>query len=128
MIQNEVYVFLWSILVGTVLALIFDFFRLMRRKGKTRNLVVYIQDIIYWLIVAVIIIISAFVTNDGELRGFMFVGYIIGAIFYLFLFSKFFLKIFGTILDFIENIGKNCSDFVKKIVGKINFKKKNVKV
>ena len=128
MIQNEVYVFLWSIIVGSILALIFDFFRLMRRKGNTKNLVVYIQDIIYWLIVAIIIIISAFITNDGELRGFMFIGYIIGAIFYLFLFSKFFLRIFGTILDFVENIGENCNDFVKKIVSRLKFKKKNVKV
>lgn len=128
MIENQVYVFFASILVGVVLALIFDFFRLMRRKGKTKNLVVYIQDIIYWLIVAFIIIISAFVTNDGELRGFMFVGYIIGAIFYLFLFSKLFLKIFGTILDFIEKCCGVCCDFMNKIVCKMKIKKKNVKI
>lgn len=126
MIANQVYVFFWSILVGVVLALIFDFFRISRRKGTTKNFVVYIQDVLYWIIVAIIIIISAFVTNDGELRGYMFIGYAIGAIFYLILFSKLFIKIIGGILDFIENIINKLVEQVVKVRDKMNFKKKNV--
>ena len=126
MIANQVYVFFWSILVGVVLALIFDFFRISRRKGTTKNFVVYMQDVLYWIIVAIIIIISAFVTNDGELRGYMFIGYAIGAIFYLILFSKLFIKIIGGILDFIENIINKLVEQVVKVRDKMNFKKKNV--
>ena len=126
MIANQVYVFFWSILVGVVLALIFDFFRISRRKGTTKNFVVYMQDVLYWIIVAIIIIISAFVTNDGELRGYMFIGYAIGAIFYLILFSKIFIKIIGGILDFIENIINKLVEQVVKVRDKMNFKKKNV--
>ena len=126
MIANQVYVFFWSIIVGALLALIFDFFRISRRKGCTKNLVVYIQDAIYWVIVAIIIIISAFVTNDGELRGYMFIGYAIGAIFYLILFSKLFIKIIGGILDFIESIVNKLVEQIVKIKDKMNLKKKNV--
>ena len=126
MIANQVYVFFWSILVGVVLALIFDFFRISRRKGTTKNFVVYMQDVLYWIIVAIIIIISAFVTNDGELRGYMFIGYAIGAIFYLILFSKIFIKIIGGILDFIENIINKSVEQVVKVRDKMNLKKKNV--
>ena len=75
MITNQVYVFLSSIVVGAILALIFDIFRLMRRHKETRDYIVYIQDIFFWLIVAIVIIISAFITNSGELRGYMFIGY-----------------------------------------------------
>lgn len=114
MIQNQVYVFFWSILVGVILALIFDFFRLMRRKGKIKNIVVYLQDVLYWIIVTFIIILSAFLTNNGELRGYMFFGYIIGAIFYLLIFSKLFLKISGSIIDFIEKFLKNIRKFCVK--------------
>lgn len=77
MIVNQVYVFLWSILIGGVLTLVFDFFRLMRRHKETRDLIVYIQDIFFWFIVAIVIIISAFITNSGELRGYMFIGYLL---------------------------------------------------
>lgn len=126
MIVNQVYVFFWSIFVGALIALIFDFFRISRRKGNIKNFVVYIQDVLYWIIVAVIIIISAFVTNDGELRGYMFIGYAIGAIFYLMLFSKLFIKIISGILDFIENIINKLVEQMMKIKDKVNFKKKNV--
>lgn len=77
MITNQVYVFFSSIVVGVFLALIFDIFRLFRRNKKTKDIIVYIQDILFWIIVAVVIIISAFKTNSGELRGYMFIGYIL---------------------------------------------------
>lgn len=75
MITNQVYVFLWSIIIGAFLTLIFDFFRLLRRNKETKDIIVYIQDIFFWIIVAIVIILSAFITNSGELRGYMFIGY-----------------------------------------------------
>lgn len=126
MIQNQTYVFLWSVVIGAFLALIFDVFRLMRRKGKTPNYVVYIQDIFFWIIVSIIIMMSAFITNDGELRGYMFIGYILGAIVYIISISKIILKIASTFLDFIEERLKNIWNFIMKIVKKINIKKENV--
>ena len=126
MIANQVYVFFWSIVIGAILALIFDFFRISRRKGNTKNWVVYVEDVFYWIIVAVMIIASAFITNDGELRGYMFIGYGIGAIFYLILFSKMLIKIISGILDFIENIVKRLVEGMMKIKDKMNLKKKNV--
>ena len=128
MIHHQVYVFLYSILVGAILALIFDFFRLLRRKGNTQNFLVYLEDFLYWIIVAFVIVISAFVTNDGDIRGFMFIGYMIGAIFYLILLSNLFLKTLGGILDFFEKILKKIVSLFKKIGEKIHFKKKNVNI
>ncbi len=126
MIQNQTYVFLWSVVIGAFLALVFDFFRILRRKGKTPNYIVYIQDIIYWIIVTLIIITSAFITNDGELRGYMFIGYILGAVIYIVSISKFILKISNIILDFIETRFKRFWTFCVKIVKKMNIKKENV--
>ena len=104
MIQNQAYVFLTSVFVGGILAIIFDLFRLFRRKKNTKSYIVYIQDIIYWIIVTLVIIFSAFVTNDGELRGYMFIGYILGAIIYIVTFSQYILKAANRVLDFIEKI------------------------
>lgn len=128
MITNQVYVFFWSIIIGAVLTLIFDFFRLMRRNKETKDLIVYIQDIFFWFIVAIVIIISAFITNSGELRGYMFIGYALGAMFYLLLFSKLILKIFGTIFDKINLFFEKIIAILKKIVKKFNFKKKNTNI
>lgn len=104
MILNQTYVFLWSLLVGAILAIIFDFFRILRRKGKTKNYIVYIQDVIYWILVTIIIIASAFITNDGELRGYMFIGYLLGAVIYIVTISRHILKYVNIILEEIEKI------------------------
>lgn len=77
MITSDVYVFFCSILVGAFLTLVFDFFRIARRKGKTGNIAIYIQDIFFGIIVTITIIISAFFTNSGDLRGYMFIGYVL---------------------------------------------------
>lgn len=128
MITNQVYVFFWSIIIGAILTLIFDFFRLMRRNKETRDLIVYIQDIFFWIIVAIVIIISAFITNSGELRGYMFIGYALGAMFYLLLLSKLFLKVFGTLFDKIDSFFKKIFNFIKDKTKNIKFKRKNVKI
>lgn len=126
MIQNQTYVFLWSLFVGVILAVIFDFFRILRRKGNTPNYLVYIQDIIYWIIVTIIIIMSAFITNDGELRGYMFIGYILGAVVYIVTVSRHILKFVNKVLDSIENIFNKIRQIIHKALGKFKINNKNV--
>ena len=126
MIQNQTYVFLCSLFVGVILAIIFDFFRILRRKGNTPNYMVYIQDIAYWIIVTFIIIMSAFITIDGELRGYMFIGYILGAIIYIVTISRAILKFVNKLLDFIETVFGRLKEFIHKILEKFKFDNKNV--
>lgn len=126
MIQNQTYVFFWSLFVGVILAVIFDFFRILRRKGNTPNYMVYIQDIIYWIIITFIIIMSAFITNDGELRGYMFIGYILGAIVYIVTISRYILKFVNKVLDLVENIFNQIKEIIHKILKKFKFNNKNV--
>lgn len=51
-----------------------------------------------------------------------------GSMFYLLMFSKLILKIFGTIFDVIENILKKIDLFIKKMIGKIKFDRKNKEI
>ena len=104
MMAEQVYIFFTSVIIGAIMGIIFDFFRALRRKGNTKNILVYIQDVIFWLIIAIIIIVSSFIINNGELRGYMLLGYILGAIIYMLIFSKYIKLLFGIIFDFIEKI------------------------
>ena len=124
MLVEQVYVFLWSIVVGVILAILFDLFRALRFKG-IKDIWVYIQDIIFWIVAAVVIIASTFIINEGELRGYMLIGYLLGAGFYVLLFSKFVLHILRFVFDGIRN------GFVfaaKKIKNVFKFAKKEKKV
>lgn len=126
MIQNQVYVFLWSIFTGALLAFIFDLFRVVRRRGKSSVLIVCIQDVLYFLIVAFIIIMSSFITNDGELRGYMFFGYALGIMFYLLLFSKLVVKVLSLVFDMLGKAIDKCLTIPKKLLKKINFRRKTL--
>ncbi len=126
MIQNQVYVFLWSILTGGILALIFDFFRAMRKCGKDNLLIVCLQDVLYLIIAAFIVIMSSFITNDGELRGYMFLGYLLGVIFYLLLFSRIVIKILRGLFITLHNVIGALFEFPKKLFTKANFKRKKL--
>ncbi|MBR4110090.1 MAG: spore cortex biosynthesis protein YabQ [Clostridia bacterium] len=125
MMAEQVYIFFTSVVIGAIMGVIFDFFRALRRKGNTKNILVYIQDIIFWLIIAIIIIVSSFIINNGELRGYMLLGYILGAIIYMLVFSKYIKLLFGIVFDFIEKIFGYLMLPFEKIARKLEKNNKN---
>jgi len=55
---------------------------------KTSNLIIHIEDFFYWIIVALVMFGVVYYSNDGELRGYIFLGTALGAILYILLFSR----------------------------------------
>lgn len=126
MLADQVYIFFSSVVIGAIMGVIFDFFRALRRKGNTKNILVYVQDTIFWFIIAIIIIVSSFIINNGELRGYMLIGYILGALVYMLIFSKYIKFLFGVVLDFIEKIfGYILLPFEKIMTKKLEKNNKN---
>lgn len=119
MVAEQVYIFLSSVLIGALMGIVFDFFRALRRKGNTKNIVVYIQDIIFWLIVAIIIITSSFILNNGDLRGYMIIGYLLGAILYMLILSNYIKGLFIIIMNFFGKIFSVISKPLNTILQKI---------
>lgn len=88
LVASQAYIFLWSVVGGIAIAFIYDLFRIRRKAVKAGNFFTYLEDLFYWLIVAVIIFAIIFFSNDGELRGYNFIGTALGVILYILLFSK----------------------------------------
>lgn len=57
MIYEQATLFLIFVFNGIVIGMIFDFFRILRKTFKQRNITVYIQDIIFWILSRIIYII-----------------------------------------------------------------------
>ena len=92
--------FIYFIIVGIVLSVIFDIFRILRRTIKTSDIVTNIQDILFCIITGIIILFSIFYFNNGQLRLYVFLGLIIGITLYMIFISKYFIKINVTIINF----------------------------
>lgn len=91
-ISSQANVFLWSIIGGMLIGLAYDVFRIKRKAIRTGSFLVYIEDLTYWIIAALIMFFIVYYSNDGEVRGYIFIGTIIGVILYALLLSKIIMK------------------------------------
>lgn len=96
--------FIYFIATGIFLSIIFDIFRILRRSFKTSDIVTNIQDVIFGIITGLTILLSIFLFNNGELRLYIFIGFLIGIIVYMLFISKYFIKLNVTIINFIKKI------------------------
>ena len=104
---NQAYLFLIFILNGIFIGIIFDFFRILRRSFNTPNLITYIEDVVFWTISAFSVLYTLFIFNNGAIRGYIFVGLLLGIILYMLFFSKTIMKISVKIILFLkETIGR----------------------
>lgn len=94
--------FIYFIITGMVLGIVFDIFRILRKSFKTSDLVTNIEDILFGIITGIVLLFTIFLFNSGELRLYLFLGIIFGIILYLLLISKYFIKINVEIIKIIK--------------------------
>jgi len=133
---SQAYIFLCTVVGGMVIALIYDIFRIKRRAFKTGNLLTYVEDLLFWVIVAVIMFITVYYSNEGELRSYLFLGIVLGVILYALILSKPIMnsslfiiniagKIFKSTLAIIFYPARISSKYVGKLVHSIRVAGRN---
>lgn len=113
-ISGQVLVFFWCIVGGLIIGVIFDIFRLSRKLIPTSDMITYIEDILFWLLVGVIVLATVFRYNQGQLRGFVFLGMILGTVFYLMAFSNFIIKVITAVFNTAVKMGKTIIKILEK--------------
>lgn len=111
-VSSQVHIFLWSVLGGAAIGFIYDLFRIKRKTVKTGALFTWLEDFLYWVLVALIMFLLVYYSNDGEIRGYIFLGTAIGVVLYALLLSKSVIK---TSMFIIHLIGKICRTLWKVI-------------
>ena len=122
MATNQAYLFMVFSLVGIIIGLLFDLFRVLRKTFKTKDIITYIEDILFWMITGIIIIVAMYYFSDGELRFFMIIGLILGTAIYLFTVSKVIINIFIWVIDFIKRIIIYPIKLIQKVIKKYFFR------
>jgi spore cortex biosynthesis protein YabQ len=106
LIVEQVYVFLYAILCGAIAAFFYDILRIKRRTVKTNVLFVALEDILYWLLAAIFLFITVYKSNSGEMRGYIFMGNIIGVMLYEALLSKIIISFSVTFINVTKRVVK----------------------
>ena len=101
---NQAYLFLIFILNGILIGITFDIFRILRKSFNTPNFITYIEDTLFWIVSAIIVMYSLFVFNNGQFRAYIFVGILLGIAIYMLFFSKIIIKISVKVIAVIKSI------------------------
>jgi len=105
-ISKEVFILLSSSLSGALISVIFDLFKLLRKKAHTGTILSAIHDIVFWIIATAIMFFTVFYVSNGRLRWYQFLGAISGSLLYFLILSRplsFFLeRFFDIFFKFFE--------------------------
>lgn len=82
-IYKEAELFGICLLLGMVLALIYDGLRVFRLLFLHQNWLVDLEDLLFWIFTAGFAFSTLFKYNQGTLRGYAFLGMFLGVIFYI---------------------------------------------
>lgn len=99
---EQISVFLMSCLIGGVLGFIYDIFRISRIAIKTHRIAIFIEDVVFFVIVTIMSFTFIIVENNGEIRGLLIIGEVIGAIIYFYTISVILLKSSKIIIKFLK--------------------------
>ena len=96
---HQEYVLLMMLFTGFVIGIIYDIFEFKRRLFPFLNFYIFIDDILFTVISAVIFIISVFVFNNGIVRWYEYFLLAFGFFLYKSTLSHIVLLAFGYIAD-----------------------------
>jgi len=109
--------FLYSVLMGGAIGLLYDFFKIDRIIFKRSRWFIIFADILFWVISAFIFYSFAVVFSNGQVRGYLLFSSLLGFIIYKLTLSKLIVLIISPI--------KKASTFIKKLyltlLDKINY-------
>lgn len=120
MISYQLYCFLIFSIIGIFSGIIFDIFRILRRTFKTKDFIIYIEDIIFWILIGFLLLYGLCVYTNGEIRLYLILAVILGFVIYMLTVSKYILMIFVKIILVIKSILKNIFNFLANFVKKLN--------
>lgn len=110
-ITREVIVFLWFVLDGMVGGMFFDLLRVIRYNRKCGDLIVYLEDILFWILLFASSIWLTYFLDSGQIRMYMIIGIFLGMFLYFLTLTKFVYKLFNVGCRYFIRI----SSFINKI-------------
>ena len=116
--------FLLSMILGAFFGVFYDIFRASRMVKQASYVVVFIQDIIYFLIISFITFLFFLSITYGQIRFYILLGILLGFLLYLFTISPLFLKLISFVFKTIFTVIRLIIDKFYKL---FDFLEENIK-
>nr|WP_317367020.1 spore cortex biosynthesis protein YabQ [uncultured Tyzzerella sp.] len=96
--------FLISLFIGLMLGFFYDFLKIFRKYIVHNNIIINIEDTIYWIFTSIIVFLISLYQNNGEIRMFFIIGIFTSMLLYNLLISPIFLNMSTKIINIILKI------------------------
>jgi spore cortex biosynthesis protein YabQ len=116
-IPAEVTFFLYSMLYGAAFFCAYDILRCIRRIFSHTVFWIAAEDLLFWMAEGILLFLMIFDKNSGSLRGFFFLGVILGAVLWYVLFDRPVLFLLTGILNGIKRMFLCIGRFFTKPAG-----------
>lgn len=96
--------FFSTIAVGVLIAFAYDVLRIFRKIIPHPNLLIQVEDAIYWVLVVLTMFTFMLHENFGEIRFFSIIGAFLGMLIYFLTVSKVVIKLSSAVIDVAKRI------------------------
>ncbi len=103
-VASQLTIFLFSAILGAALGVIYDIIGVFNAVIKENLARIFVQDVLYFIVSAVITFMYMLVTNGGEIRIYIVVGEAVGWLIYRATVGKFIYKIVLKVVEFAIKI------------------------
>lgn len=103
-LHTQITTLLMMFLSGQVLGVVFDMYRVISSQLKFHRLLIPMFDLLYWVASTWFVFTMLFMSNQGEVRFYIFLALASGAAVYYFLFSLSVQKLTMWLIGFVSNI------------------------
>ena len=111
-INEQVILFLICVKTGIMMGIFYDFVRVFRKIINHPNWVVQVEDLLYWIACGGFAFSMIYWRNYGQIRGFVFLGMIIGITLYFCTVSIFVMEIATKVIRIAKNITNQMICFI----------------
>ena len=101
---DELLVTAWCVVCGCASGVWYDFFKAIRKNGLDSDLLVALEDVLFWVGETILVYLTLYYANNGILRWYEFAFIISGFVVYRWLISNYFLCLWGKILTVFKVI------------------------
>lgn len=106
-VQFQSYVFSCSVYGGILIGILYDIYRVVKRKRKSEKLIDSLWDMLFLFSIFFVIIWAIFSSSYGDIRAYVLIGFLVG----FYLYEKLLGRIMAGIFYFLC---RNISSFLKK--------------
>ena len=112
--NTQIFNFILALVCGLIFCLFYDLFRAFRVCFNFKDSTVAFQDIIYFLVISILTFCLLLVTVNGQIRGYILFGILIGFLIFKILFSKLIIVVFVFIIKIFKFICLKINKFLLK--------------